>query len=85
MKKHTTEEDVYIDIRTDTPYQDEWGGATRYHYFRWYNILKEGMEPGGAGGPYMWVSEYGQVYMDMNGPGDYELPYNPEIKFSINN
>ena len=77
-----TEETVYLDMHPEFAYSDGWA---RYHYFRWNNVRQEGTEAGGTGGPYMWVSEYGQVYMDMNGPGDYELPYNPEIKFSINN
>lgn len=78
-----TEETVWIDIRTDVPYDD---GRFKYHCFRWNNILPEGGEAGGSGGPTLWVSNYGQIYLestDIYGPGDYYLPHNPEIKFSI--
>lgn len=77
------EDDVYFDMRTETPYEDGWG--RKYHYFRWYNIPKEGMELGGNKGPYMWVDQYGQVYADSEKPliYNYQLPYNPEVKFSI--
>ena len=77
---NVTEENVYIDIRTDVPYDND---MFKYHYFRWYNIPQEGAELGGTGGPTMWVSNYGQVYKDMGNPGDYYLRYDPEIKFSI--